>query len=87
MCEQDPQKALDELREAVKDALVQSEPYVSKYGAFLMPAECWDRLAVLADSRIAKFDALLKKMEQGAELTPKEIEEAVSFDPEETSRE
>lgn len=80
MCEENPQQALDELRQAVKEALYESLPYITQHQAFLMPSVCWNRLAVLVDPRIAKFDELLKKMDRGEKLTQEEIAEAVGFD-------
>jgi hypothetical protein len=74
-----PRQALKELREAVNDGLNRSLPYLGKYGAFLLPEDSWNTLAGLVNPKIARFDVLLKKREQGEELTPQEIDDALSF--------
>lgn len=62
---------------AAKEAVESSVPYVGKFGAFLISAEAWSKLAVLAFPRVAALDELLRRRTAGEKLTEEEIKKAL----------
>jgi hypothetical protein len=74
MAESDPRTELHFLREAVRNALIQSVPYVTQYRAFLLPTECWEYLSSLVFPGMKDFQELLKRAESGEVISPEEID-------------
>ncbi len=52
---------------------------MSKYNAFLISAESWQKLAMLVCPEMAALDRLMRKHESGEKISKEEIEDALSF--------
>ena len=68
---------MDEVLQAIKRAIDASVPYISKYNAFMIPAENWQELAHLVSPRVRAIDALFDRLNKGETLTEDEITRAL----------
>ncbi|RJX20144.1 MAG: hypothetical protein C4575_06935 [Desulforudis sp.] len=65
------------MKRQYKEAIESSIPYVGSFGAFLISAEAWNKLAVLAFPHVATLDELLRRCAAGEKLTEEEIKKAL----------
>ncbi len=63
---------------AAKEVIESSIPYVGKFGAFLISAEAWNKLATLAFPRMAALNELFRRRAAGEKLTEEEIEQVLT---------
>ncbi|WP_027717195.1 hypothetical protein [Desulfovirgula thermocuniculi] len=74
---------LAEYEEAVKMAVDSSAPYIARHGAFLIPAEAWERLVALIYPRVAAVAELSKCRKAGGRLEAGDIVEVLEEEAQE----
>lgn len=71
------QQQLAAYKEAAKEAVESSIPFIARFNAFLISAEAWRKLAMLVVPGMAELDKLLQRHAAGEKLTEEEIKSAL----------